>query len=333
MRVNTIQGLIGDTPTVFLERYRNADIWVKLEGHNLTGSLKDRTAARLIVELEKRGDLTRGKRVLAPSSGSFAVAIAMQARLHGYESTVVVNNKISGANLKILERIGAEVIKYGKVSKESMEHCERLVRERPTVYAYADQLNDPAAVAAHHDTTAPEILSDIPDVKAIVASMGSGATLLGVASYLHEKGLDTISVFASTAFPGDRKKITGTYSPGADYESPFIKTLHDKRLLIEEFPVRFDTAKERSALLAQKGLFVGQQTGGVYEAAIQAIDKHNIQGPVVLISGDTGFKWLPIDIDSVRSLRIKARIIESLQSLLAPMGIVPHRDAEETHER
>lgn len=333
MRITDIQQLIGNTPVVFLEKYKNAEIWVKLEGMNLTGSLKDRTAARFIKELEKRGDLTPGKRLLAPSSGSFAVALATQARLHNYEATLVVNSKISGVNLKMLERLDAEIIKHGTVTEQSMRYCEKLMTEHPGKYAYADQLNDPAGVAAHYDTTAPEIIADIPEVRAVVASMGSGAALLGISSFLRDKGHHNVLVFASVAVAGDRKKITGTYSPGVDYDTPFIKRLHDEKLLAGELPVLFDTAKKNTVALANKGLFVGQQTGGVYDAALQAIDTHNIVGPVVLLSGDTGLKWLPPDLSAVRSLSIKTRVIESLQSLLMPVRVVPHSDTDEAHKR
>jgi cysteine synthase len=328
MKIQDVQGLIGNTPVVFLEKYKGAEIWLKLEGYNLTGSLKDRTAQRLVSELEKSKKLARGMRILGPSSGSFAVALAMQACLHGYDATVVVNSKISGGNLKILERLGTEIIRYGKVSRESMEYCEQLMREHPGMYAYADQLNDPAAVQAHYDTTAPEILRDMPTVSAVVASMGSGATLLGVSSFFRDNGKSNIKVIASIAVPGDRKKITGTYSPGVDYETPFIKTLHSEKLLAVEIPVLFDTSKKFLMELAKRGFFVGQQTGGVYDAARQAIDTLNLSGPIVLISGDTGFKWLPPDLESVRLLRIKARMLKPFQSLLAPMRVVPDRKTD-----
>lgn len=283
--------LIGNTRTVFLEQRGDADLYIKLEGDNLTGSLKDRSAKQLLDALEESGELSKGKEVLAPSSGSFAVAITYQALLRGYKTTVVVNEKISGVNLQLLEKFGANIVRHGKVTMDSMLHCQELIKENPGKYAFADQLNHPAAVQAHFLTTGPEVLEDLPNIRAIVGSMGSGATLCGIAKFVNKHSHD-VKIIASVGVPGDHKKITGTYSEGPDYRSPFISELQDNKLLAKEIEVFYDEALDGAKKLLLKGFHVGPQSGGVYVAACKAIDELNISGPVVMISGDTGLKWL-----------------------------------------
>lgn len=283
--------LIGDTRTREVKKYKDATIFIKLEGDNLTGSLKDRTAKYILDALEDRGELTKEKTVLAPSSGSFAVAIAYQARLRGYKATVVVNEKISNTNLALLKKFGAEVVKHGRVTKESMEKCQSMISDEPDRYAFADQLNDDVAAKAHEESTAPEIFRDVPEVKAIVASMGSGATLCGVSRFI-AKNKKSTSLIASVGIPGDEKKITGTFSPDSDYVSPFIKEVQNNNRIQFEAKVSYRDAIKRMEELLSLGFHVGPQTGGVYEAAIQAIDALDIKGSVIIISGDTGLKWV-----------------------------------------
>ena len=286
-----VENLIENTRVLLLEKRGAATLYIKLEGDNLTGSLKDRSAFYLLNALEETGELIGEKEVLAPSSGSFAVAVAYQALLRGFKTTVVVNEKISGPNLSLLEKFGATIIRHGQVTRDSMLHCEELMKRHPGKYAYADQLNHPAAPQAHYKTTGPEILSDVPGVTAIVGSMGSGATLYGISKFLQDNG-HKVSLVASVGAPGDHKKITGTYSDGPDYRSPFISKLQEENRLSLEVPVLYDTAQKNVAHLLGLGFHVGPQSGGVYAAACEAIEKLNLTGPVVIISGDTGLKWL-----------------------------------------
>lgn len=289
MKHETVATRVGNTPLTMLGPYKGATLWIKEEGCNPTGSLKDRTAFGILCELDRKGELVKTRRVLDASSGSFACALAYYARLFELETTVVVNSKISEDNLKFLDIMGAEVIRYGHVTGESRQRCLEMLEAEPTAYIFTDQLENGIAPDVHQRTTAPEIfLQGLPMVAAVVGSVGSGATMLGVGRYVRMQHPGT-RVFASIATLGDDKKIAGTYLEGVDYESPFIKSLRDEDLL-EEIPILHEAAMRRVVETARQGILIGPQGGGVLEAACLAVDKHGIRGNVVLIAGDTLLK-------------------------------------------
>ncbi len=288
MIYNNILDRIGNTPIVQFDTYRDAEIFLKLEGFNPTGSLKDRSALSIVRKLESQDKLT-GKTLLDASSGSFACALAYIGKIMDIPVTVVVNSKISKNNLAFLEIFGAKIIRHGDVTGDGYEYCLDLVKKHPSKYAFTDQLNNWASPEAHYTTTGPEILEDMLDVDFVVASMGSGSTLNGVGRYLRDHGSNA-KMITAVAKPG--KKIAGTYSKGPDYISPFMEQLWKENMLFYESPVSYTEAIERCLELRQKGIFVGPQGGGVLQAAMVAIDENNLNGKFVLIMGDSGFKNL-----------------------------------------
>lgn len=280
--------LIGKTPIVYWGTFHKATIWVKDEGRNLTGSLKDRTARIIVSNLMASGNLAN-RTLLDASSGSYACSLAMQGRLHEVPTALVVNEKISATNLAYIERLGATVIRYGKVTGDGMEYCRRMVTENPENFVFTDQLNNPLAVEAHFSGTAPEIFADFRDPTAVVVSIGSGATALGVARYMRKHQIGA-KLFGSVGKPGDVKKIAGTYRSDADYISPFINELIDGKM-IEQVPVGYQDAMDVVwEHLVPRGIQVGPQGGGVLLAAMQAIREHKLEGDVIVVAGDSLLK-------------------------------------------
>lgn len=284
MKYESAGNLVGNTPLVKIGTVGNATLWAKLEGHNPTGSLKDRTAHAIIAaEIEANGT---GKTMLDASSGSFACALAYFSRIAGVECTVVVNSKISDDNLAFLKTQGANIIKHGTVTGESREKCLDLVRDEPNQWHFTDQLTNPLAPKVHENTTAPEIFRDCPDVSAIFGSKGSGATLCGITRFVETKH-PKVLVFGSIGIPGDVKKIAGTYVEGPDFVSPFIEELSGSNSYSGDIPVRYQDAMTACQALP---VLVGPQGGGVYTAALTAIQEHGIAGDVVLVMGDSLLK-------------------------------------------
>ncbi len=288
MKYTDARLLIGNTPLLLWGEYGKASIWVKDEGRNLTSSLKDRSAKRIIEGLMSRGELKPEHVLLDTSSGSYACALSQIGALIGNPVTVVVNKKISKTNLLYLRKIGAEVIEYGNVTGDGMQYCRELVAREPGKYIFTDQLNNPDSVKAHYEGTGPEIQRDMSDVAAIIGSMGSGATLLGVSTYFRDTG-HKARIFGAIGTPGDEAKIAGTYREDADYRSPFIEQLMSERL-IETIPVSWREAMDNVWKLLPRGIAVGPQGGGVLQAAMRAIDTHDISGNVVVIAGDSLLK-------------------------------------------
>lgn len=283
------QEMIGNTPLVYWGEYRNATIWVKDEGRNLTGAIKDRTAKAIVADLKKQGKLTPDKILLDASSGSYACALSQQGKIHGIPVTVVVNKKISATNVAFLEEIGVNVIRFGNVTGDGYRRCVELVKEDPDTYLFTDQLNNPVAVQAHYEGTAPEIIADMPDVSAIVVSIGSGATALGIGRYLRDKG-HAVQLFGSVGKEGDVGKLAGTYREDNDYRSPFIQELVADNYIVQ-IPVDYREAMHAVwKHFVPRGVNVGPQGGGVFLAACTAIDEYDISGNVVLVAGDSILK-------------------------------------------
>lgn len=282
--------LIGNTPLIRWGKFEEATIWVKDEGRNLTGSLKDRHAKAIIDDLESSGQL-KGKELLDASSGSFAVSLVMQAVLRGIPATITVNSKISAENLAFIESFqdsGIRVIQHGKVTKDGYDYCLQIMKEEPDRYIFTDQLNNPTATQAHQSTAA-EILQELPNVTAVVASIGSGATILGMHRHF-EQSNKSVRLFGCVGVQGDVAKFPGTYVVGADFETPFIREL-DERKLVTYVPVGFvpgiDAVKK---YLLPKGVLGGRQGGGVFLGTLEAVTKYGLCGDVAVVIGDSYWK-------------------------------------------
>lgn len=279
---------IGNTPLVKFGQYGDAVIWLKLEGENPTGSLKDRSAKAIILDKIEKGELTSDKHALDASSGSFACAVAYICALLGYQATLVANSKLTGPNEKFIRYFGGNIVKHGDVTREGYEKCLEMVRSEPERWCFLDQLNNWKSVDAHREGTAKEIFQELEPVL-IAGSMGSGAHLCGISQFIADNQKKT-KLAASIAGPG--KKIAGTWLEGSDYISPFINALWDNHAISIFSEVTYEEAQEQAKRLAAKGFFVGLQTGGVFKAALRAIEELNLAGNIVVVSGDTGWKNL-----------------------------------------
>jgi len=273
--------LVGNTPVVKVGTYNNAVLWAKLEGANPSGSLKDRTASTFIQQGIKEFGLKRT--FIDASSGSYACALAYYSRVAQTPCTVVVNSKISDDNLAFLYTQGATVVKHGAVTGESRQHCLELIKDSPNNWIFTDQLTNLQAAEIHEQTTAAEIFSALPNVTAIVGSKGSGATLCGITRAVSKRASPP-KVFGSVGIIGDEKKIAGTYVEGPDFVSSFIRELSVASHYTGDIAVTYQSAMKTCRELP---VLVGPQGGGVYTAALMAVDEHNLSGDVLMVMGDS----------------------------------------------
>lgn len=283
MKHEKIISLVGNTPVVLIENYRGARLWAKLEGHNPTGSLKDRTASAAVLNTDPQDS---EKVLLDGTSGSYGCGLSYHGRIHGRRVTIVVNEKISNENETFLRIQGAEIIRYGKNTGESRSKCLEMVDKDPTKWQFTDQLTNPLFPKVHEETTGVEITSDLPNVSAIVGSKGTGATLCGISR--HAQAFNpNIRVFGSGGFPGDVGMIAGTHVDGVDFDSPFHRELAGAPNYVADVLVTYDEAMGACQNLP---VLVGPQGGGVYKATLRAVEEYDIAGDVVMIMGDTMLK-------------------------------------------
>ena len=195
MKLNKdILTLIGNTPLVKINRLCQADdaeVWAKLEGCNIGGSVKDRIALSMIESAEKSGMLKPGGTIIEPTSGNTGIGLAMIAAVKGYKLILTMPETMSMERRHLLQAYGAELILTE--GKEEMmgavEKAEEIYKANPG-YFMPQQFENPANPEIHRKTTAVEImdaLGAVPD--GFVAGVGTGGTITGVGEALRSKNL------------------------------------------------------------------------------------------------------------------------------------------------
>lgn len=189
--MNTLEHTIGNTPLVKLQRIgpdNGSEIWVKLEGNNPAGSVKDRAALSMIVQAEKRGEIKPGDVLIEATSGNTGIALAMIAALKGYRMKLLMPDNMSQERRAAMRAYGAELILVSK--EQGMEGARDLalaMAERGEG-KLLDQFNNPDNPYAHYTTTGPEIWQQTDGrITHFVSSMGTTGTITGVSRFLREQ--------------------------------------------------------------------------------------------------------------------------------------------------
>ncbi|HEY8339203.1 MAG TPA: cysteine synthase family protein, partial [Egibacteraceae bacterium] len=205
MLAGDVSQAIGNTPLVALPRLSppGYELYLKLEGHNPTGSVKDRVAKYLIEAAEREGRLHPGSRVLEPTSGNTGIALAAICAPKGYKLTCVMPENTSAERRTLLTMYGVDIVfsPASEGSNGAVRVALEMAEGDPDV-VMPFQYGNPANPLAHYETTAPEILRDLPDVGALVAGLGTGGTLTGAGRRLKEHD-PSIKVFAAEPEYGD----------------------------------------------------------------------------------------------------------------------------------
>lgn len=290
MKYDNVLGLVGNTPHVRVrtERAPGARVYLKLEGCNPTGSVKDRACVRMIQDSLDHGALRPGKTLLDASSGNMACAIAYFGRLLRYPAELVVSSKLTAEKKDFLLYYGAKLHQVGDFTIEGNRYCRELVERQPDRYCFLDQLHNWENPRASYETLGVEILRDFPAIAMVVGSLGSGGSLLGTAQRLKESR-SPAKVVAVQAAVGTRLPGTGSFDEG-DYETPFIRKAKEERFFDHVVKIHEFDAVTQALELREQGFFCGLQTGGVMHAALEAVEQFGITGDIVIISGDSGWK-------------------------------------------
>ena len=289
MRFPDISHAVGRTPLVGLpnlspDGYR---IWLKLEGMNPTGSVKDRVAAYLIAQAEKDGDLRPGRRVLEPTSGNTGIGLAAICRVRGYPLTCVMPENTSEERTQILELFGAEIVfsPAEQGSNGSVLMAREMAEEDPDLHLLF-QYGNPANPQAHYETTGPEIIQDLPDVAAFVAGLGTGGTVTGVGRRLKEYNPD-VKVYAAEPEYGDLVYGLRNLDEGYVPEVLDVDVL-DSRIKVNSLKALTMTRR----LAEEEGIFAGVSTGASLEVAVRVCGRLPEGSDVVALSPDGGWKYL-----------------------------------------
>ena len=290
---------IGNTPMVPLLRLPgdgSGEVLVKLEYLNPSGSIKDRAAAAIIQDAEERGDLKPGGAIVEATSGNMGPALATVGAARGYRAVIVMPVDVPNEYKRRLTLLGAEAVftASARGMLGAAHEAIRLVKENPG-YVLADQFNNGAAVAAHRDGTAAEILRRLsgraPD--AFVAGVGSGATLSGAAAALksHDPRTKAIAVepTSSPVLSAGRAGAHRIHGIGAN----FVPAILDRSLIDETVQVSDEEAYSTATGLAQReGLFCGPSAGANVAAALVIAERMGAGSTVVTVLPDGGERYL-----------------------------------------
>lgn len=289
MRFGDITQAIGNTPLVHLPRlsppgYR---LWLKLEGMNPTGSIKDRVALSLVQAAEAAGDLRPGSRILEPTSGNTGIALAAICRTRGYALTCVMPSNTSQERRQLLRLFGAQIIESPgeQGSNGSVRMAQELAAADPDVFMPFQYAN-PANPRAHHDGTAGEILSDLPSVAAFVAGLGTGGTVTGVGHRLKSAN-PAIKVYAAEPQYGDL--VYGL----RNLDEGYVPEVLDPDIL--DSRIKVDSRKALAwtrRLVTEEGIFAGVSTGASLAVAARVCTRLPEGSDVVALSPDGGWKYL-----------------------------------------
>jgi [CysO sulfur-carrier protein]-thiocarboxylate-dependent cysteine synthase len=284
---------IGHTPLVELPALSPSAavrLYAKLEGANPTGSVKDRIARQMILEAERDGRLAPGSAILEPTSGNTGIGLAMIARVCGYRFVAVMPDNVTRERRQVLALYGAEIVLSpgAEGSNGAIRLAQRLAADDPC-YVLLYQYGNPANPRAHYETTAPEIIADLPDVDVFVAGLGTGGTLTGVGRRLKEHN-PAIRVVAAEPLQGEG--VQGLRS----LEDGFIPPVLDSSVLDGKMLVHaVESIRAMRALLDREGIFTGPSGGAAVHAALRAAREME-RGKIVVLLADGGWKYLSEDL-------------------------------------
>lgn len=290
--------LIGNTPLVKINNLCSADdaeIWAKLEGCNIGGSVKDRIALSMIETAEKDGRLKPGGIIIEPTSGNTGIGLAVVATVKGYKLILTMPETMTMERRQLLQAYGAELVltegKKGMMG--AVEKAEEIARANPD-YFMPQQFENPANPEIHKKTTAVEILEALgtaPD--GFVAGVGTGGTITGVGEALRDKKSD---VWIAAVEPAASPVLSGG-NPGphkiAGIGAGFYPGVLNTKIYNEVIQVTDSDAADTARKLSLKeGLLCGISSGAAAWAALQVAKKLGKGKKVVVILPDRGDRYL-----------------------------------------
>ncbi|MDD4691053.1 MAG: cysteine synthase A [Eubacterium aggregans] len=301
MIIDDLTTLIGHTPLLRLNHIikredLKADLLAKLESFNPGGSVKDRVALSMIDDAEAKGLLKPGGTIIEPTSGNTGIGLAMVCALRGYHLILTMPETMSPERKALLMAYGAEIVlTNGSAAMGGAIAKAEELRDAIAGAILLGQFDNPANVAAHHETTARELWSDTQgNMDYFVAGVGSGGTIQGVGEVLKEKNPEIRIVAVE---PENSPVLSG--GPAGPHNlqglgANFIPSVLNVEIIDEILPVSDQAAYNASRMLARcEGLLSGISAGAALEGAlILARRPENAGKTIVLLLPDTGERYL-----------------------------------------
>ncbi|MBW5290817.1 MAG: Cysteine synthase B [Candidatus Ruthia sp. Asou_11_S2] len=289
MTFKTIEQTIGNTPLVKLKRLNpnsSNTILLKLEGNNPAGSVKDRAALNMVLNSEKRGEISPGDTLIEATSGNTGIALAMVAAIKGYKMILIMPDHLSQERRDAMSAYGAQLILVTK--DEGMEGARDLAdkMEKQGKGKQLDQFSNPDNSNAHINTTAQEIWQDTQgSITHFVSAMGTTGTIMGVSDSLKAKN-PAIQIIGVQ--PEDGAQIAGIRR----WPKAYLPKIFDRSKVDTIMDISQTSAEQTTRDLATiEGIFAGVSSGGAVSAAIE-LSKQINNAIIVTIACDRGDRYL-----------------------------------------
>lgn len=279
----------------------HADVVVKVESFNPMGSVKDRIGLAMIEAAEREGKIKEGTTIVEPTSGNTGIALAGICAARGYKLILVMPETMTIERRKLLKALGAELVLTpgAEGMKGAVSKAENMAAEDPTLYYIPQQFRNPANPEVHRRTTGEEIWKDT-DGKAdvVVAGVGTGGTITGVASVLKKRK----PAFKAIAVEPAESPVLSGGNPGPHriqgIGAGFVPDVLRLDLVDEIIKVSGDNAAATARRLAkEEGILAGISSGAATYAALQVASREEMEGKmIVVILPDTGERYLSTDL-------------------------------------
>ena len=301
----SVDELVGNTPLLELKHIEKefglkATLLAKLEYFNPAGSVKDRVARAMLDDAEARGALKPDSVIIEPTSGNTGIGLASIAAARGYRVIIVMPETMSVERRKLMRAYGAELVltEGAKGMKGAIAKADELAKEIPNSFIPGQFVN-PANVAAHYNTTGPEIYRDTDGkIDFFVAGVGTGGTVTGTGRYLKEKipGVKVVAVEPASS-PVLSRGVAGAHKIQG-IGAGFVPDILDTTVYDEIIPIENDDAFETGRIIGRhEGVLVGISSGAAVCAAIQVAQRPESAGKtIIVLLPDTGDRYLSTEM-------------------------------------
>lgn len=291
---------IGHTPLIKINNLPedSADIYVKLEKNNPSGSVKDRPVKYILKNLMDKGELKKGDTIIEPSSGNTGIALAMAGASLGLKVIIVMPDSMSVERRSLMNAFGAEIILTPAAEgamQAAKDKAEALSKEMNA--PLLGQFSNPANIKAHEETTAQEILADLEQVDGFVAGIGTSGTLVGVGNVLKTKdeNIQIIGVESSDSPLISQGKAGSHKLQGLG--TNFIPEIYTGENVDDIYLVSNEEAfTSMRELASTQGLLVGISAGANFHATKRLAEKLGKGKTVVTVLPDTGERYLSMGL-------------------------------------
>ena len=291
--MNTLESTIGNTPLAKIQRLTSkgdGQIFLKLEGNNPAGSVKDRPAYSMIHHAELRGDIKPGDTLIEATSGNTGIELAMVAAMKGYKMILIMPENQSIERRQTMKAFGAELVLTSQEGSMELARDTASSMEKKGEGIVLDQFGNLDNPKAHFEGTGPEIWRDTKKkVTHFVSSMGTTGTIVGTSSYLKKQN-PAIQIIGVQ--PEEGAQIPGIRKWPPEYLPKIFSNENIDNIINVSQADAENTARE---LAKKEGVFSGASTGGALFVAME-IAKKDPLAVIVSIACDRGDRYLSTGI-------------------------------------